>query len=196
MATRSAPDGAAPRPDIERAILALTDGELLRLRAYARWRVRSLGDRCVEYSHEDLLSEALAAAIEGRRHWYPERVELLGFLFGAMRSIADNWGKRSRAAERLAPHAQPDDMGGATSDDVLSGQPSPEETVIARQHKESVLRLFDDDPVATLVICELDEGASLKDIRTKFGLTRLEYKAALKRLRRKLARGTDGGKNV
>ncbi len=192
-ATRLAPDGAATRADLERAILALTDGQLLRLKTYAQWRVRSLGERCFEHSHEDLLSEALAAAIEERRRWYPERVALLGFLFGAMKSIADNWGKRSRAAN--VP-TDPEDPNHSPADDAVADQPSPEEVVIARQHRESILRLFEDDPVSTLIICELDEGTSLKDIRTKYGLDPLEYKAALKRIRRRLARGADGGDHV
>lgn len=195
QAARLAPDGVATRADLERAILALTDGQLLRLKSYARWRIRALGDRCADQAYEDLLSEAIAAAIEGRRRWYPERVDLVGFLVGAMRSIADNWGKRSHPVQHV------DDPGTSFERDdtrrpIAVGGQSPEDEIIERQQREAVLRLFADDPIATLVVCELDEGVLLKEIRTKYGLTDLEYKAALKRIRRKLLRGTDGGDHV
>jgi len=75
-----------PPRDVGVALAALSEEDLLRLRAIARLRARSLpgGMSC-----SDLLHEAVLRALTGARPW-PPGVPLLAFLAGVMRSLCDN----------------------------------------------------------------------------------------------------------
>ena len=72
----------SPQRDVGAALAALSEEDLVRLRAIARLRARSLpGDM----SWSDLLHEAVLRALTGARPW-PPGVPLLAFLAGVMRS--------------------------------------------------------------------------------------------------------------
>jgi RNA polymerase sigma-70 factor (ECF subfamily) len=92
---------AAPAPrDVRAALAALSEDDLLRLRAIARLRARSLpGD----ISWSDLLHEAVVRTLAGTRPW-PLDVPLLAFLAGIMRSLCDEqWRRRRRQDALLTP---------------------------------------------------------------------------------------------
>jgi RNA polymerase sigma-70 factor (ECF subfamily) len=81
-----------PQRDVGAALAALSEEDLLRLRAIARLRARSLpGDM----SWSDLLHEAVLRALTGARPW-PPGVPLLAFLAGVMRSLCDEQWRRHR----------------------------------------------------------------------------------------------------
>src|SRR5215470_12406096 len=83
--------------DVGAALAALSEEDLLRLRAIARVRARSLpGDM----SWCDLLHEAVLRALTGARPW-PPGVPLLAFLAGVMRSLCDEQWRRHRRQDRL-----------------------------------------------------------------------------------------------
>jgi RNA polymerase sigma-70 factor (ECF subfamily) len=76
-------------------------GDLLRLRAIARLRARSLPDGT---SWSDLLHEAVLRALAGARRW-PPGVSLLAFLAGIMRSLCDEqWRHHRRQGDLPTPH--------------------------------------------------------------------------------------------
>jgi hypothetical protein len=72
-----------PQRDVGAALAALSEEDLLRLRAIARLRARSLPGGM---SWSDLLHEAVLRALTGARPW-PPGVPLLAFLAGVMRSL-------------------------------------------------------------------------------------------------------------
>src|SRR5215470_11253154 len=88
---------APPHRDVGAALAALSAEDLLRLRAIARLRARSLPDGM---SWSDLLHEAVLRALTGARPW-PPGVPLLAFLAGVMRSLCDEQWRRYRRQDRL-----------------------------------------------------------------------------------------------
>src|SRR5215470_3927993 len=90
---------AAGRPatadEVRRAIGSLTAADMAKLGSFADVLAFKVRRRAWGVGGGDLLQEAIIALLEeGRRNWHPDRVELLAFLFGAMRSIASNWGRK------------------------------------------------------------------------------------------------------
>ena len=86
-----------PERDVGAALVALSEEDLLRLRAIAKLRARSLPDGM---SWSDLLHEAVLRALTGARPW-PPAVPLLAFLAGVMRSLCDEQWRRHRRQNHL-----------------------------------------------------------------------------------------------
>ena len=181
---------AASPAEVRAAIEALTEADLLRLEGYAAWRIQGLGRKASGRTHEDLLNDAIHATLEGVRNWNKESVNFVVFLVGTMRSISSNWGNRFKAAE---PVLESELLAGDAADGpgvldyVADDAPTAEELMIARQHRDAIDSLFASDPLVHLILCELQEGARLKEIREKYELSAAEFEAALKRLRRRIA---------
>jgi len=162
-----------PRRDVGAALAALSEQDLLRLRAIARLRARSLPDDGMSWS--DLLHEAVLRALAGARPW-PAGVPLLAFLAGVMRSLCDEYWRRHRRQHDLpAPH----DRGGA--DD-------PERACAAAEALAAIQRLFASDKAALKVITALTSGMAAEDIRRQCGLTEVEYDTTRRRIRRTMLR--------
>jgi RNA polymerase sigma-70 factor (ECF subfamily) len=89
--------GVSPRRDVGAALAALSEEDLLRLRAIARLRARFLPEGM---SWSDLLHEAVLRALTGARPW-PPGVPLLAFLAGVLRSICDEQWRRHRRQDHL-----------------------------------------------------------------------------------------------
>jgi RNA polymerase sigma-70 factor (ECF subfamily) len=89
-----------PQRDVGAALAALSEEDLVRLRAIARLRARSLpGDM----SWSDLLHEAVLRALTGARPW-PPGVPLLAFLAGVMHSLCDEqWRRQTRTGYSARP---------------------------------------------------------------------------------------------
>jgi len=163
---------APPERDVGAALAALSEEDLLRLRAIARLRARSLPDGM---SWSDLLHEAVLRALTGARPW-PPGVPLLAFLAGVMRSLCDEQWRRHRRQDHLpALH----DSGG--SDD-------PERACAAAEALAAIQRLFASDAAALKVIAGLISGMAAEDIRRHFGLTTVEYDTTRRRIRRNMLR--------
>ena len=154
------------------ALAALSEEDLLRLRAIARLRARSLPEGM---SWSDLLHEAVLRALTGARPC-PPGVPLLAFLAGVMRSVCDEQWRRHRRQDRLpAPH----DSGGA--DD-------PERACAAAEALAAIQRLFASDEVAMKVIAGLISGMAAEDIRLHYDMTTVQYDTTRRRIRRTLLR--------
>jgi DNA-directed RNA polymerase specialized sigma24 family protein len=89
---------APPRRDVGAALAALSEEDLLRLRAIARLRARSLPPDGMTWS--DLLHEAVLRALAGAKPW-PAGVPLLAFLAGVMRSLCDEQWRRHHRQDDL-----------------------------------------------------------------------------------------------
>ncbi len=170
----------APERDVARALGALGEADLLRLRALARLRARALPGG-VAWS--DLLHEAVLRALDGSRCW-PPGVPLLAFLGGIMRSLADEHWRRYRRERAVLVAWE----GGVQAVPDLAPGGDPERRHAAVQALATLDRLFADDPVALRVLTGLAGGLSAEEIRTQFGLGEVEYDTARRRMRRLLLR--------
>jgi len=170
---RAAHLGPVPR-DVGAALAALPDDELLRLRAIARLRARSLPGGV---SWSDLLHEAVARAMAGTRPW-PPGVPLVAFLTGIMRSLCDEQWRRRRREEALSSL---DAAGARQSHD-------PERAYAAAEALGAIHRLFASDEAATKVITGLMAGLDAGQIRSHYGLGAVEYDTARRRMRRAMLR--------
>jgi RNA polymerase sigma-70 factor (ECF subfamily) len=180
-----------PRPDITpaansaaavaRALDAMSDADLLRLRALARLRARALPP-CIHWS--DLLHEALARALDGSRQW-PAGVPLLAFLAGVMRSLCTEiWRQRRREAELLA--AGPD--GEADPHEPVCAAPDQERVLAASDAVAALYRLFAGDGVALRILSGLANGLTAEEIRATHAMSAIDYDTARRRMRRALLR--------
>ena len=161
-----------PQRDVGAALAALSEEDLLRLRAIAKLRARSLPDGM---SWSDLLHEAVLRALTGARPW-PPGVSLLAFLAGVMRSLCDEQWRRHRRQDRLSIL-----RGSGGADD-------PERACAAAEALAAILRLFASDKAALKVITGLISGMAADDIRRHYGLTAVEYDTTRRRIRRTLLR--------
>jgi DNA-directed RNA polymerase specialized sigma24 family protein len=163
----------APSPrDVGTALAALSEEDLLRLRAIARLRARSLpGDM----SWSDLLHEAVLRALTGARPW-PPGVPLLAFLAGVMRSLCDEqWRRHRRRGHLPVPHDR------SAADD-------PERAYAAAEALAAIQRLFAADEAALKVITGLISGMAAEDIRRHYGLSAVQYDTTRRRIRRAMLR--------
>ena len=164
--------GVSPQRDVGAALATLSEEDLLRLRAIARLRARSLpGDM----SWSDLLHEAVLRALTGARPW-PPGVPLLAFLAGIMRSLCDEqWRRHRRQGDLPTPHD------GGRADD-------PKRACAAAEALAAIQRLFASDAAALKVITGLMNGMAAEDIRRHYNLTAVEYDTTRRRIRRTMLR--------
>ena len=149
--------------EIVRSINALTDAEKTALVKIARLYARK-----TRYEYEDLLHEAYSRALEGRREW-PRTVPATHFFGGVMRSIAWEWKKETL-------DTLPD-----------GGDPEGEERrAIASLDVAKILRLFEDDPVAQIIVRGMMEGARGQELQDLSGLAKTDYESKRTKIRRRV----------
>lgn len=161
--------------DTARALAALSEVEMLRLKAIARLRARDLpGD----IGWSDLLNEAIARALDGSRR-RPYGVGIVVFLAGIMRSIASEHWRRLRREAGIF------EMSGG---DEADPAPDPERNLAALQALAALDQLFAGDLAASQILASLAAGLSAKEIRETYGLSETDYDSTRKRMRRLLIR--------
>jgi RNA polymerase sigma-70 factor (ECF subfamily) len=170
--------------DVARAIRALSDSDLVRLKAMAQLWVRGLPDGL---TWSDLLNEAIARALDGSRRW-PPRVPLLAFLSGVMRSICDDHWRRVRRDRELFVRGEDPLLDPCASGEETDLPPGPERTLAAAQALAAVNRLFAYDPAALKVLAGLADGLTAKEICRLYGMEERDYDTVRKRMRRALLR--------
>lgn len=169
--------------DVWQSFVRLTESDLVRIRAYARARVKLIGSKAEGRSGDDLVHEAITATFSGSRPW-AGNVDLCSHLLGAIRSISSSWG------------AKTDDLL-LESDITREDQPSPIEQFPAgttpadilekKERFEATRELFSADGEARQIIDMLVEGYTRAEIKARLRLSEPEYAAAVKRIRRKVA---------
>jgi DNA-directed RNA polymerase specialized sigma24 family protein len=165
------------------AIRALSDVDLLRLKAIARVWARGLPGGV---GWADVLNEAIARVLDGSRRW-PPGVPLLAFLSGVMRSICDDHWRRARRDLELL--VQWDDFVDLTApDEETQSAPGPERLLAAGQALAALDRLFAGDPPVLKIIAGLADGLTAKEICRAYGMSECEYDTARKRMRRAILR--------
>jgi DNA-directed RNA polymerase specialized sigma24 family protein len=168
--------------DIGRAIHALSDADLVRLKALARLWTRGLP---ASTGWADVLHEAIARALDGSRKWPPD-VPILAFLSGVMRSICEDQLRRTRRESQVL--VRDGELAEACASGEEMKSPGPERVVAAAQSLAAIDRLFAGDPLALKIIAGLAEGLAPAEICKRYGMSEREYDTTRKRMRRALLR--------
>src|SRR5262249_8131224 len=134
-------DRTASVDEVRAAIESLSDADNLRLESFAMYRIRGLGRRSGGRTHRDLFQEAVHAALDGTRSWDRSKVDFVGFLLGAMRSISDNWNKRFKDCEPVLESELVRDGADGPAPSVLervaSAEPTPEDKLLATESADA-----------------------------------------------------------
>jgi DNA-directed RNA polymerase specialized sigma24 family protein len=165
------------------AIRALSDVELLRLKAMARVWARGLPGGL---GWADVLNEAIARVLDGSRRW-PPGLPLLVLLSGVMRSICDDHWRRARRDFELLVRWD-DFVDPVAPAEEVQSPPDPERVLAAGQALAAIYSLFADDPLALKIIAGLADGLTAKEICRVYEMSERAYDTARKRMRRAILR--------
>ncbi len=180
--------GKATEDEVRQALGSLGTADLIRLEKAGRYFVRTLGAHANRYDWEALLSEAIVKTLEGERLWN-KKVNLTTHLVGSMKSIRSGWAKKGRRTE-LRDLSDPHEVPGHESDAVRAA----EHTEAQRVYADAVNRIgqcFADDALASEVISGLSMGMTGPEIQELSGMSKNEFEAARRRIRRTLDREED-----
>src|SRR6185437_278455 len=155
------------------ALELVTKMDLLRLKAVARLYARGLPP---DVSWDDLLQEAFTRILVGTRH-RPEGVKMTAFVAGIMLSLRSDHRRRGRRRTQAPSELEPADA-----------RPGPESLLSGGQELSAIKRLFAGDALALRVLSGLAEGSTAEQICTVAGISRTDYDATRKRMRRCLLR--------
>lgn len=189
-ARRVAPEKAAIPAEITAAIDGLSEVELVRLRQYASARVRLLGRKAGTETGDDLLQAAITDLLQDNRRWDKAKVDFMGFLFGAMKSISSNWAKAYSAEEDPIREADlnQEDSDGKQSRNPLerhaSAASSAEDRLTDRATLQQIETLFKDDQEAQMVLTAWEDGCDPPGVRELWSLTQNQYNTIVRRIRR------------
>jgi DNA-directed RNA polymerase specialized sigma24 family protein len=196
-------DKVATVEEIGLAIEKLTKAEWAKLHSFARNRARAMALRGSDFTEEDLVKEAIVALLEERRHWNPKKVDLVGVLMGAVRSIASNYRASKENGEYALPSSQifspAEDEAEADSPTEIhpDGRPNPEQTLIVSNFLAEIYSLFEDDPEAMVIMDGWRDRMSGPEIIAALEIDRNAYETIVRRIRRKAAaRWPKGDLNV
>ena len=135
------------------------------------------------FGAEDLLQEAIAKTLAGRRRWNRD-VSIVRHLDRVMESDSSHLAeRRAQEAQRLREHMQALDVHPKT----VSHESSPESRLRVRETLDNVLAFFADDERALQLIHLKGEDFSASEIQRKLGMSKTEYDTVTKRIRRRLA---------
>jgi DNA-directed RNA polymerase specialized sigma24 family protein len=169
------------RGELADAISGLSDAEWGRLRkvaaAYARGR---------PIEADDLLQEAFRRALDGARHC-PAHVTVVKFLAEAMRSIAHaekEKGDNQPVLVEIARH------GDSEAVDPPDSRLDPEQLSMSSEAtgivKAAMLALFDDDPIAQIILEGMMEEMEGEELRELTELDATAYQSKRKLIRRRI----------
>jgi DNA-directed RNA polymerase specialized sigma24 family protein len=172
------------RDEIAAAIRFLTPADLARLKMVAR---KYAFGRPIE--PDDLLQEAYLRALSSRA--CPAHVDIVKFLAEAMRSIAHGEAEKVEHKATFVPVTTtggPDDEACAVPDEA-----DAEMQMIAAERAErcvaahaTIVALFDDDPIAKLVLEGMMDELTAEDVHELTGLDRAAYDSKRKLIRRRI----------
>jgi hypothetical protein len=192
-------DRGASLEDIRRAFQSLTEADRVKLEAYAENRIRRIGRSAANRDAHLLLTEAMNSLLEaGRRHWYPEKVDLVGFLMGAMRSISSNWARKG--AKGVLEISETDQIRCSDAGEELtsalklarSPDPNPEEQLLRgefqteEQLAEEVEGMFKDRYIASLILDGWKAGMKGPEIIEALNISKKEYETETRLVRRRI----------
>lgn len=196
------PSTPPTEPEITSAIESLFGNppQLIKLRDYARFLIKGIGQAAEGHEADDLLSEAVTRTLEGKRVWNRGAVDIVGHLNGVMESVASHWAESVSARRvptyRASQIARVNQDGGEINEfeQHPSDSPRPDRALEAEQEVRCLEAAFsDDEGVTELLDAMKAEFTSGPEIQTVLGISPTEYETRMKRLRRK-ARALNEGR--
>jgi hypothetical protein len=179
--------------EVRAAIESLSEGELLRLERYAKYRIRGLGGRVLGRDHEDLFREAIAATLGGDRRWKRRKVDFFTHLVGVMRSLSSHWNERERTVGMVNESEFETDSGRYSPlTTASSSAPGADRVLEAQQELARIERHFASDANVLKIMVGLKDGMTGPEIQVASNLNRQDYESALKRMRRGIERLSQG----
>jgi hypothetical protein len=154
--------------EVECALASLSDGERIALTKIARLYARK-----TPYDKEDLIQEAFARVLSGRRAWTKGIGPVL-FLGGVIRSIAWDWKSEG------PPDATP-----STDLEI------EERNAIAVIDAARIVAMFDDDLVARNMVAAMMDGARGEELQAISGLSKVAYESKRTKIRRRIEKFFD-----
>lgn len=189
--------------EVEQAIARLTRADFARLNEFAKNRAHMVSLFGVSCDGEDLLQEAVFSLLQERRHWNPKKVNFMGVLMGAIRSISFNLKERSKSTGFEIPASQfvEQDADGAEMptpvDLAQEARLNPEQTVLVFSLLDELQEVFADDPEALVIMDGWSDRMSGTEIIDALGIDRNAYETIVRRIRRQVAaHWPKGGQNV
>lgn len=180
--------------EISLAIEKLTPAEWAKLHSFARNRARMMALRGSSFTEQDLVSEAVVALLEERRHWNPKKVDFLGVVMGAMRSIASNYKVSTEngsfalpASQVSSPEGEDDEEAPDVAELLPDRKPTPEKAVMISNLLFEVYESFSEDPEALVIMDGLRDLMTGSEIIEALGIDRNAYETIVRRIRRKTA---------
>lgn len=187
--TRSA--AFATRAEVDAAIEALTPADEIRIKKVAQYYIRGMGGLARTTSFEDLHHEAVAAICIGAenpntgRHWPKDEVSFLVFFVRTMESIVSHWAED-------AAHEDLDSETVVETEDKetisrLSQTPDPtplpDRQIVALNEVTTIVKLFNEDGEAWVVLEAWRLGMKGPEIMREYGFSEKTYEATCKRIR-------------
>jgi hypothetical protein len=207
--SRSKSEKIATVDEITGTVEKLLPEEWAQLNAYGNNRARIMALYGGAYDGPDLVKEAIIALLEQRRTWNPKKVNFVGVLMGAMKSISSNYKEKSIASGYSLPDSQvatEEEEGELVS--VIEHHPdsrlSPELQLLVKEGRRAstalvgdIYEFFQGDAGAQLVMDGWKEGLSGTAIMETLEIDRTKYETIVRRIRRKsTARWPEEGNHV
>lgn len=185
-------DRVATPVEIDAAVESLSPADWYRLRKFADYHILLLQEKTGDRRGPDLLNAAFERLLEGSRKWDKTKVDFMGFLYGAMRSIANSWLRKKVSpteAPVLASALVKEDDDGNLSDpaeEFASSPPDHATMLVYQKTLEQVNEVCADDQELQMVLEGFKDGLDPADIRKLWGLSQTEYNTIVRRMRRRL----------
>lgn len=183
MALTSESTRYATREEVHDAIQDLQESDFAKLMLIARSFARKRRLNATDAEPGDLLQEAIAKTLDGRRRWSRE-VNIVRHLDRVMESDSGHFvERRAMEAKQGREHMYDPDL----LPEPPSLEPSPETRVQNRDALDNVLASFAGDEQALRLIRLKGDDLSASEIRRQLGMSKTEYDTVTKRIRRRVA---------
>lgn len=179
------PEKTATRDELDAAVAALTDVDLVRLEKFARWRITRIAAAADGRDQMDLIEEAYQLTYEGRRAWNKENPFLV-HMFRTIRSISSHWAEAFATEREHGRDLISTKLDTRTDRIVVRQEPDAERSVISRDVLERVRQLFADDALASNMIGGLEDGLDGPAITKLLEIDQRTYDSKLRAIRRRL----------
>ena len=193
--TKPAPETrVASLGDVHTAIANLSPTDIHRLVKFAEVQLLKVPGTGGPADGMELVNEAFERLLLELRGWKQGKVEFMGLLYGAIKSLADNWRRKMASPVRGAisfSSMQKRNDDGEGFDPTLEFRgptPDPAQMTLYRDTLEQIDATFANDDEARTVLEGLKERMTPAEIRDCWGLSKEKYNAIVVRIRRHLKR--------
>lgn len=179
---------AATLEEVEAAVAALTDDDLVRIAHFAKRRIERIGRAADMRDHEDLAAEAYELTLNGSRSWNKD-VSFTQYLLGVMRSVSSHWAEKYRTEMESGRDQVRTDVD--VRMELVRGERGTNDPRIAEERTQklaAIRALFEDDPLASNILAGLAEGLQGPEICSLLEIDGTTFSSKLRSMRRDMIR--------